>query len=191
MEGVELLDGGKWLMVEVPAVASWLDHPLAHRTLSLPFSGQLPQPCHRFYEFPNVFLIGSFQLKLVMVTFCCWQPRTLMQMVSRGWMMRALRPGQGEVQTMGSHGRHVSKEVSWSFDPRGIIGRLEWGGIGQWGQWRVEPEKSQWQRRKEHCDKSHRSRNDRILQLACYSRAVGRTFNREYTWWHIFSLWSS
>lgn len=55
MEGVELLDGGKWPVVEVPAVASWLDHPLAHRTLSLPFAGQPPQPCHRFYESPNVF----------------------------------------------------------------------------------------------------------------------------------------
>lgn len=66
-------------MVEVPAVASWLGHPPAPMTSSLPFAGQPPQPSLRFYESPNVLLIGSFCPKLAIVTFYGWQPRTLMQ----------------------------------------------------------------------------------------------------------------
>ena len=41
MEPVGLLDGGKCPGV-VSAVASWLDHPLVHMTLSLPFAGRPP-----------------------------------------------------------------------------------------------------------------------------------------------------
>ena len=166
----------------VSAVASWLDHPLVHVSLFLPFAGWPP-------SFPSILWVPqcpqetrSFCLKSDTVTFCCWQPRTLMQNGRlEPWSdMGPLMPGWEGVWTMGSHGRCMSEVVPWLTDPGRVSSRLEQGGTKLQGHRGDTVRKYQW---------SRIGQIDRFLQLAGYGRPVGRTFQRDST--SISSRWSS